>query len=956
MLKKFRTQLIKFVVTAFVFAALVGCASSSATGSKKRNSTPLKIDSSIESGKLSNGMKFYVQKNTEPKNRIYLRLVVKAGSCMEEDDQRGVAHFVEHMCFNGTEHFAKNDLINYLESTGMQFGPEVNAETIFEQTTYMLEIPADDPEILAKAMLVLHDWASAVTFNQEDLDADRGVVVEEWRARMQSLSGRMLNQYVPAVFKGSRFEDRLPIGDMDIIRNVSRDRVVDFYNKWYRPDNMTVVLVGDAETSTMKAAIKTAMESIPARKDKFEHPDYVVQNHTGANIVMMPDKEMPYPIVEVYHQSNDEASTTEWHQNEYFKTLLLSGVMNERLAAITNSAKSPWLVAQASGTNLSNMNSLRGLVCVPKDGQFEEAFKLLMDEADRMVAFGPTEDEIARQKTNLLTGAEQNYNARESISSASKAGSLVSYVTQGHVPLSAEEYLKLVKKLLPSVTKEDVQNTAKEIFADRGDFLFAEFPEGRKDLPNEAELKELWKNYKNEEITAYEEAAGGMGLGERPATKAEVISTKKLAELDTTVYELSNGAKLIFKKTDFDKNSVLFQAFSKGGFSKYSQKDILSARYASDWAMRSGINGLNYSQVIKELTGKNLSINGLNMTSYTETISGNFAPEFTEDFLSFLYQMTAHPQFDDDVWETLMTEAKTFADSRDAQPMNVLNNTINELIFGKDLRYVAARPEDLKNMNKDRAREIYLETAQNAADFTYMFVGDFDEKQLLELCQYYIGSLPGNKNKLDTVKFNEKAFPKGNKREVIKKGVGNQSAVFIAMGGEKPAGTDLTQYWVDGEITWPLSSLLSIKLREEIRERLGGTYGISASVSGIGCGDMSQKSAYISQFFFQCEPERAVELSDAVIATLKELAENPVDDETLGKILEEYKRGKESNLRSNSWWLSELQLALVQGTEPVSSLNDYNTIPSQLTKENIQKLVKKYCDTSDYMRVILLPE
>ncbi|NLK45880.1 MAG: insulinase family protein [Treponema sp.] len=513
------------------------------------------------------------------------------------------------------------------------------------------------------------------------------------------------------------------------------------------------------------------------------------------------------------------------------------------------------------------------------------------------------------------------------------------------------------KKLLPKITAEEIQNTAKDFMKNRGNFLFVEIPEKNTEIPDDNnELRNLWKNYKNESIIAYEDDSTETGLGNKPSTKASIVKTEKIKELDTSVYELSNGAKIILKKTDFDKNSILFSAFSYGGLSKYKQKDILSAKYSTFYAIQSGINGLTYAQMSKALAGSTATISNISINPYAESMSGKSSTQDIETLLNLVYQFSANPQFSDDSWNNLMPQLQMMADTRDAQPQQVFINKINELIFGNDVRFLSAKPKDLDFMNKEQSAKIFKECFGNAADFTYTFVGDFDEDYLLELCQYYIGNIPGDKSKCDTVKFNEKTFPNGNIRETIKKGIGNQGMVYIAFGGNLKSEKDVTANWIRAETTYPLSSLLSIKLREEIRENLGGTYNISAQIGGLSSNDISEPSNFISEFSFDCEPERADELKNAVIKTLKELSEQPIDDATLTKILEEYKRDKEKNLRSNNWWINELECALVLKLEPISSLHDYETIPSGLTKDNIQKLIKKYCNTDDYMCVILLPE
>lgn len=951
---KFRRNGIPLGIAAFfLFAALVfGCASSG--GVSRDGAKPLPFDREIVSGSLENGLSWYVRKNSEPKNRIHLRLVVRAGSCMEDDDQCGVAHFVEHLAFNGTEHFEKNSLVDYFESIGMSFGADVNAYTSFEETVFMLEVPADDPSMLEKGMLVLRDWACGITFGQDEIDKERGVVTEEWRLR-RGLSGRISDQLFPFLLKDSRYAERLPIGDMDVIKNVSRERIVDFYKKWYRPEFMSVVLVGDAEPDVLINAVKNVMSDIPASAEKLEHPEFSVPDRTEKASLVMTDREMSYPVLEILAPAAVEPSTTEWHLREYIVSSIASGILNERLSEITNDAGSPWVAANSVHQRIVKSKAFNGVAFVPKENMFIPAFARMLDEYERIMRFGVSATEVERGKQRLMAEMEQTYRSRDSIKSASYISDIVEYITGGSVPVSVGAYYQLYRKILPTVTADDVLRSINDTIPDRGLMMLVESPESRTDMPSEKELVEIWKNYRSEGLAAYQDNVADGKIGSRPEKSAAVVSSAKNDVLGVTEYVLENGLKVIIKRTDFEKNKILFSMTGAGGASLYDSADFYSAAYSPSYAMCSGIAGMTYPQMQKALAGMEISLN-IDVGRYRQSVSGSAPSQNLENLLSLAREFLVAPQFNDTGWTIMKSSLDERAKGHGAEPYDVFIDRINEIVFGGDFTFRSLTPEVAASLDKAVSERIYRERFANAADFTAVFVGDIDEKKLVGLCRTYLGTLPSDLSSLGSPVFKEPEFPKGNPRGIVRKGLDKQSAVYIAFGGAVPAESDPIKHWVMSETMLPFGDMLEIKLRNEIREAKGGTYGISVYPRIYGTGELDSPLSFRTEISFGCEPGRETELSDAVIEVLRGLAENPVDEETLLKLREQYRRGKETSLRSNSWWLSELQLVYGKSGEPASLLNDFDTIPAQFTGENMQSLVKKYCPVDDYVRVILEPE
>lgn len=939
--KSFRKAVV-FVIAALVLFA--GCEQ------KKLKSNP-----TIKSGTLDNGMSYYVMQNAEPENRIMLRLVVRAGSNMEEEDQKGVAHLVEHMAFNGSEHFEQNALVHYFESIGMNFGPEVNAYTSFDETVYMLEVPADDPEMLKTGMLVLRDWACAISFEQEELDKERGVVTEEWRLG-RGLSGRISDVMVPLLLKDSRYAERLPIGSMDVVQNVSRERVVDFYKSWYRPELMSVVLVGDADVKTLVQAVKDAMADVPASEERIERPEYAIPSHSQKSIEILRDKEQPYPLVEILEPVHNEKCLDEGDMLHQLVISFAEDILNERLGDITASADSPWLDAACFTDSYAQNVSFKALAFVPKQNMFDASLKMLLDEYDRLCAHGITEEELELECQAVLSNVKQTYANRAHVSSASHASQIVDQIVSGEPDLSYEDYYKIMTKCVKLVRLEEVNYAAQNLFADRGTLLLALAPEDSEDVPSKEQLYETWRTYQSPvALEAKQNTQLAEQLYERPETKVRVDRKYKLSDLGATEYVLENYIRIIFKKTKFVDNEFLFYAGSAGGLSLVADEDVPSASAASEYVSSSGANGISSTDIGKILSAYNVNLS-FNIDDYDEYMYGWSATSDAEELLQSLSAFFVEPDFTDDGWERVYSSYKTMADTHDADPDNAFGDELISLIYGDDIRHAPITPEYVSQIDRSKAECMYRERFSNASDFTFMFVGDFNERKLLKLCQYYLGNLPVTVSSAEQPVWKETAFPEGIKTSVVNRGLDEQSTVYIAFGTELAAASDAQQVWLDDELIDSLASLLEIKLRESLREDKGGTYGVGVDTwitSMQTVKSPRQANVHIS---FGCEPGREQELIDETFAVIRQLQTSGVDEETLGKLRENYRRNKELSLKDNSWWLGQLVYTQMTKQQDVAFVTDCDTVPETITSEYMQALVTRYCPLDNYVAATLEPE
>ncbi len=944
-MKKFR---LLFLVTFAVTLILTACASNK----KNSKDSPLPFDPNVLSGKLENGMSYYVMKNDYPQNRIILRLAVNVGSIAEEENERGVAHLIEHMAFNGTEHFEKNSLIDYAESIGMDFGAEVNAHTNFEETVYKLEIPADKPEYFDTAMLIFKDWASAITFDPEELEKERGVVLEEWRGNL-GLNGRLRDTVLPFELKDSAYVDRLAIGLPEVIQNISRDEVVNFYKKWYRPENMAIAIAGRVDPKVAEWIIKKIMGEIPASTDRAIPPKGKVPVRTEKDMLVFTDPEFTFTQLQIVSQKKDFGpALTEGDIRQSFLSSLVDNIINARLSQITTDPEAPWLAAGASDYTETYGASFEGYYLVPKEGMFEQALMRIFDEIDRVLLHGFTQSEFEWAVNSQLNDLNQWYDQSESTDSVTRVNTLTNYFLFGSIPVSDDDYIEIARRLLASITLDEANAKAAKIFAGRGTMAMIYAPSSMADqLPSKEEFINFWENYQGQEIAAYEDVSVGDQIMVKPAKGADIISTREMKSLFAKEYVLSNGARVILRKNEADKSLIMMNAISLGGASLVSDKEYASAIMSPMYAIYSGIGGMDIVALQKYLSTKYVGINVM-VNDYDESIVGQASPDTLEYLLQLTNQLITNPQFTDQGWNFVNLQTQQQAKSYNIQPSDLLVSRVREILYGKSIRHTAINDDFVAQLNQADSERIFRQRFSNAADFTFIFSGDFDEDAVIDLCRYYLGTIPGDTSKTESAAYEDIKFPKGITKDTVKKGNEDKGLVYICFGGKLPAAKDINEKYYDSEMLEQLRSLAEIKLREIIREDKSGTYGVS-----IYAGIMGDKERYFDfQVSFGCEPAREKELEAEVIATLKKLINELPADSDVDKLKESYRRNFEVNQMNGSWWLNMLTNIEVYKNMPAEAAYDSAFGIRNITAKALQEQAKKYIDTTNYVTVYLEPE
>jgi zinc protease len=904
----------------------------------------LPVDPAVKSGTLPNGLKYFIRENKRPAGRVAMRLAVNAAAIQEDPDQRGLAHFLEHMAFNGTENFKPGELVSFLESIGARFGPHVNASTSFDETIYMLEIPTDRPGYVDRGMLVLRDFAAGISLLPAEVEKERGVVMEEWRGRLGAGS-RLTDKQLPVIFQGSRYAERLPIGLPEVLQKAPRQRLLEFYQKWYRTDRMAVVVVGDITVAEAEKLITKHFAPIPAAKTKVAEVDTSVPAHKDTLINMSTDPEAQGWSVSVAFKGTAEHDNT---VRGYRKTLvenLVSQMLNLRLRDIARRPNAPFLGAQAGTSGIGRSLELFEIEAVVPEGKITEGLGALMQEAKRMQQYGFSNDELNRAKAALLAGYERAYKERETSESASYANEYVRhFLEQEPIPGMEFEY-KIAATYLPTVTAEEVAALAKEFITEENRVVLGVAPEKKDVPPPSAEtLRTAMVRASNAPVERWAEATAGRELVEKPPAAGKVASRRTVPEIGATVLTLSNGVEVWLKPTDFKNDQIMFQAYAKGGISLANEKDFKSASLATAMVGVGGMGGLNPVDLSKMLSGK-IAQAQPSIGAYTQGVSGSSTPKDLETALQLNYLAHTAPNMTPEVLELLKRRIAPSLQNRDQNPRAVFGDKVGQVNSSNHYTSQPLTLADVQNFNLDTMRSFYNARFANAADFTYFFVGAFTVDEITPLLEKWVASLPSTGKKTSAPRNMDIKFPSAVVKEEVKK-------------GKEPASQTLLTFFADPGFdememhrARAAAAVLNIRLREILREEMGGTYGVSVGFSNQPPVQSSGEMA----IQFGSSPENVDRM---VAATLKEIerlkVEGPSADD-VSKVKELERRDLETNAKQNSYWMGSMQTVHLYGWDPAGiARRDQRT--ERLTQENIKQMFQKYFPMDRYTLVTLKPE
>src|SRR5215471_9906573 len=788
-------------------------------------SDPMPVDAAITQGTLPNGLRYYVRANAKPEKRAELRLVVKAGSVLEEDDQQGLAHVVEHMAFNGTKNFPKHDVVQFLESLGMRFGADVNAYTSFDETVYMLTVPTDKPDVLDRALLILEDWAHDVTFDPVEIDKERPVVMEEWRLR-RGAGARISDRVLPILLEGSRYADRVPIGKTDVLQTFTRERITKFYGDWYRPDLMAVVAVGDFDQAQVVDLVKRHFSGLANPPNERARASYDVPDKSGTRFTVLTDKELPTTNVEVTSFVPTRPYGTVGVYRERLIDRLFASMLSARLAEIAQKADAPFLQAGTGrGTIMGRTKDNVTLVATVKDGGSEWGLETMLAEVARVQRFGFTPTELDRQKQIILRGRESALAEKENVTARSRADEYVRNFLTGETLPSLDDEYGLVARFVDDITLGEINRMATEWYPESNRLVIVRAPEkAGVALPTDASLSAALKAGRSGPLTAYVDRIASSTLLERLPAPAPVVKTTAREALGVTEWQLGNGAKVVLKPTTFKQDEILFRAFSPGGTSQASDADFVPASTAAQVVAAGGLGPFSSADLGRVLTGKIASANPT-IGELEEGLQGSASPKDLETLFQLIYMRFTQPRADRSIFATQVAQIRTLLANQANTPGFAYQAALAEIMGQNHPRRRLPTAAMLDEWNLDKSMAFYKDRFADASDFTFVFVGNIDPAVMKPLVERYLGSLPsiGRKESWRDV---GPPLPKGVITKQVVKGIEPKSqATLIYVGGLDP-GFRFTQ---DDRVTLrAMGEILQTRLLETIREDLGGTYSITA--------------------------------------------------------------------------------------------------------------------------------
>ncbi|KPK81832.1 MAG: hypothetical protein AMS25_04705 [Gemmatimonas sp. SM23_52] len=903
----------------------------------------LPVDPAVTIGQLPSGVRYYIRANPEPRDRAELRLVVKAGSVLEDEDQLGLAHFVEHMAFNGTKNFAKQELVDYLEGIGMRFGPDLNAFTSFDQTVYILKVPTDSVELVTTAFQILEDWAHNLTFDHEEIDKERSVVIEEWRLG-RGAAARIFDKQFPVLFKDSRYAERLVIGDKQILETFDYETLKRFYRDWYRPDLMAVIAVGDFEVETIEDLIRRHFADLPMPDHPRERPSFPVPDHDETLFAIATDPEATFSSVSVYWKQSLRDESTVGAYRQSIVESLFNRMLNQRLYELTQQADPPYLGAFSGQGRFIGATEVYILGAGVQNNGIDRGLEALLTEAERVARHGFSESELEREKRELLREIEQVYAEREKTESEAYASEYVrSFLYDEPIPGIAHEY-ELHQQLVPGIQLEEVNRLARDWIIDRNRVILASAPE-KEDIrvPTEGDLLAIFRAVGSAEIAAYVDAASEAPLVARPPQPAEIIEIEEIEEVGVQRWTLANGVRVLLKPTDFKDDEILVRAWSPGGTSLAADEDYVAGTTADAVVTRGGAGEFNLIDLQKKLAGKAVRLSPF-IASLSEGFAGSVSPADVETLFQLIYLYFTAPRRDEEAYLSFKSRIQASLANRGADPVTAFRDTLRVTLTQYHYRTRPPTVELYEEMDLDKSFDFYRDRFADASDFTFVFVGSFQADSLKPLIQTYLGGLPAW-GREESWRDEGIKPPTGIIRKVVYRGIEPKSQTQIAFTGPFEWTRD-NRYALRS-----LADVMRIRLREVLREDLGGTYGVG--VSAIPTRD--PREAYEIRISFGTAPERLEELTEVVFQQIDSLQQFGPSQEDIDKVKEMHRRQYEENLRENNFWLGQLVTHDQYGHD-LRDILTYGRLIDQLTADKVQEAASLYLRTDNYVQVSLYPE
>ena len=938
---KLRIGVLAGLASALAAGCLVAAASTPVVALDLSAAVPR--DSAVTIGTLPNGLTYYVRANGWPEKRVELRLAIRAGSLNEDEDQRGLAHFVEHMAFNGSENFPPGEVVRYFESIGARLGSDLNASTSFDQTVYRLEVPVDGDSLLDRGLLLLADIAARLTFADSEIARERGVVLEEWRGRLGA-GERMGRIVLPILYYGSRYADRLPIGDPDIIQSAPPARLRDFYRAWYRPEQMAICVVGDIDTTRVLALVRERLAPLPRREGPSLAPADVPL-HPQTLFAIATDPEARVSTVGItFKQSRAPLRTLADYRTSWVRSLI-AAMLNERFRELSRIPDAPFLGASASFGTLGPSTRVFSVGATVQEGRIEPGLRALVLELQRVRTHGFGAAEIERARSTLLAGIERAYEERDRTESRALVGQILAHYLDASPMPSIEQRLQLAREFLPGITVEDAHALLAEILAGGSRVVVVQAPEKEGLMtPAEGDLQLVIAAAESMAVTPWFDKVAGKSLLETLPEPGRVRARREIPALGVTVLELSNGVEVWLRSTDFQKDEVLISAHALGGASVVERDRYAAATQAVSIVREAGWGGFSPTEISKLLAGKLVGVSPY-VGDYTQGITGSSTPADLETALQLLYLVFTSVSDRPEAVEVVKKQLRALLENRDQDPNLAFLDAVAR-VNSRD--HYMERPldrESVEALQFEPAVEFYRERFANAADFTFFVVGAFEIATLEPLLERYVASLPSAGGRRSKFRDREYRFPKGIVEEEVRKGLEPQSRTALTFFADP--GRDRVER---GRLA-AANELLEIRLREILREELGSTYSVQVSTDDLqpvpGYGTVSVA--------FGGAPENRHHMVEETLREIARLQRDGPEESEVATVQEIQRRDLETSEKQNGWWASALRRSHLLGLDPAGILEARARIAA-LTPAVLRETFVRYFPLQRRTLVTLVPE
>ncbi|MEG1562797.1 MAG: insulinase family protein [Bacteroides sp.] len=910
----------------FVAAMILCCSFQQATAQQM---PPIPTDPSVRIGKLDNGLTYYIRKNALPANRADFYIAQKVGSIQEEANQRGLAHFLEHMCFNGTTHFPGDALKQYLERIGVKFGENLNAYTSVDETVYNISnVPVKTAGAIDSCLLILHDWSNDLSLEDKEIDKERGVINEEWRTRMSAMQ-RMQERMLPQMYAGTKYATCFPIGTMDVVMNFKYQTLKDYYEKWYRPDLQGIVVVGDIDVDAIEARIKKMFADISAQPNAAKREYYPVNDNKEPIVVIEKDKEQSDIVALVFNKHeatpNDQKGNIGYLVQNYANSLM--GIMlNARLDELTQTATPPFIWAGAYDGEFfvaKTKNALTGQV-VCKEGEVESGIAALMREIERARQFGFTDTEYARARAEYLRQLESSYNERDKRKNNSYVNQYVRHFLDNEPIPGIENEYAIINQVAPAIPVAALNQMTKALVSDSNLVVAILAPEKESvKLPSKEAVLQMIKQVKGEKLTAYVDKVSSDPLMAEKPKGGKIVAEKENKLFGTTELTLSNGVKVILKKTDFKADEIRMKGISLGGSSLFPDTEIININGINEVMQLGGLGNFSKVDLEKVLAGKKASASAL-IGNLTETMSGNCSPKDLETMLQLTYLNFTTPRKDADAFTSFKNRAKAAMKNQEMNPMVAFNDSIQKAIYCNHPRAIRMKADMIDKVDYDKIMTMYKDRYKDASDFTFIFVGNVDTEKDKTMIAEYLGALPVIHRK-ETFKDNKMEMRKGMyKNEFIREQETPKSSVLLVYNGA-------CKYTMRNDILMSMTDqILDLVYTEKVREEAGGTYGVHV---GGNLSKHPQEMAYL-QIIFDTAPTKKENLMKIIFAEADKLGTTGPSESNLNKVKEFMLKKHAENIKENSYWLGNIDEYLMTG---VDMTKDYDAVVKSITAKEIQQ-------------------